>query len=144
MTTIAEFMATDHRHCDQSFADAEALVSRSDWNQGADRFQQFLGEMERHFSMEEEVLFPAFEEHTGQSAGPTQVMRSEHAQMRQLLQQMSQAVAGEDKEGYLGLSETLMIVMQQHNMKEEQMLYPMTDRALESDAQEVIRKMESV
>jgi iron-sulfur cluster repair protein YtfE (RIC family) len=144
MTTITEFMAADHRRCDHSFADAEALVSKSDWQQGAGRFQQFLSEMEHHFSMEEEVLFPAFEQHTGQTAGPTQVMRSEHTQMRQLLKEMSQAVAGEDRDGFLGLSETLMIIMQQHNMKEEQMLYRMADQVLASDVEGVIQRMGTI
>jgi hemerythrin-like domain-containing protein len=144
MTKITEFMESDHRRCDRSFADAEALVSKSEWEQGADRFGQFLDAMEHHFSMEEKVLFPAFEEHTGQTAGPTQVMRSEHTQMRQLLKDMSRALAGEDRDGYLGLSETLMIIMQQHNMKEEQMLYRMADQVLASDVEGVIQRMGAI
>jgi hemerythrin-like domain-containing protein len=144
MTTIAEFMATDHRRCDRSFADAEALVARSDWTQGAELFQRFVDEMEHHFSMEEQVLFPAFEEQTGQTAGPTQVMRSEHTQMRQLLKDLSQALAGKDRDGYLGLSETLMIIMQQHNMKEEQMLYRMADQVFASSVEAVLERMGSV
>ena len=36
----------------------------------------------QHFCAEEQVLFPAFEEQTGMLTGPTQVMRSEHMQLR--------------------------------------------------------------
>lgn len=144
MTTIVEHMATDHRRCDEIFADAEGLVAKSDWEPGTARFKEFREAMGHHFSMEEGVLFPAFEERSGQTMGPTEVMRGEHAQMRQLLEDMSQALAGRDRDSYLGLSETLMIIMQQHNMKEEKMLYPMADQLLGSDVEELLQEMEAI
>jgi len=94
--------------------------------------------------MEEEVLFPAFEARTGNSMGPTQVMRMEHAQMRGLLQEMASAVLAGNQNGFLGLSETLNMLMQQHNLKEENMLYPMSDRVLDSERDGLIRAMEAV
>ncbi len=100
--------------------------------------------MEHHFSMEESVLFPSFEERVGQTMGPTQMMRMEHTQMRQLFTDMAQAVEQRDRERYLGLSETLMMIMQQHNMKEEQMLYRMIDQAFGPESGELIEKMSQV
>ena len=41
--------------------------------------------MLRHFEMEEAVLFPAFEEATGMTQGPTMVMHAEHVQMKGVL-----------------------------------------------------------
>lgn len=64
------------------------------------------------------------------SAGPSQVMRFEHAQMRELLAQMNDAVARRDAGRFSGAAETLLVMMQQHNMKEENILYPMCDRTL--------------
>ena len=49
----------------------------------------------------------------------------EHQQVRALAQSLDELLAAEDKELFLGLSETLMVLIQQHNMKEEMMLYPM-------------------
>lgn len=144
MTTIVDSMATDHRRCDKIFAAAEALVAEVDWDAAAEQFKQFHVAMEHHFSMEEEVLFPAFEERTGQTMGPTQMMRMEHTQMRQLFTDMAQAVTKQDRDGYLGIAETLMIIMQQHNMKEEQMLYRMADQALGGDVEATLQKMELV
>ena len=76
--------------------------------------------------------------------GPTQMMRMEHIQMRQLFADMGQALTAQDKERCLGLAETLMMIMQQHNMKEERMLYPMTDQAFGSDASQVLERMDQV
>ncbi|MBT3836906.1 MAG: hemerythrin domain-containing protein, partial [Thiotrichales bacterium] len=89
---------------------------------------------------EEEILFSAFEEATGSAQGPTMVMRMEHEQMRSLLQNLQQAVESRDAEQALGVADTLMIMMQQHNMKEEQMLYPMIDRSL-PDTDSVMARM---
>ncbi|MCW8906386.1 MAG: hemerythrin domain-containing protein [Sedimenticola sp.] len=144
MTTITETMARDHRHCDELFAEAEELIAQGDWEQGREKFEAFRNTTENHFSMEEGVLFPGFEQRTGQSMGPTQVMRMEHVQMRQLMADMEDAVAHEDDERYLGLSETMMMVMQQHNMKEEQMLYPMADQAYATDAESALKEMKMI
>lgn len=144
MAKITETMAGDHRRCDHIFAEAEASVADADWEEGNARFQKFRQAMEHHFSMEEDVLFPSFEAATGMTAGPTQVMRMEHRQMRQLFTDMEQAVESRDRDLFLGVAETLMIIMQQHNMKEEQMLYPMTDDSLGGDADRIIARMESV
>ncbi len=57
---------------------------------------------------------------------------------------MERALTSRDRDGYLGLSETLMMIMQQHNMKEEQMLYPMTDQVIGTDADDVLKRMEGV
>ncbi len=144
MTTIVGYMTADHRRCDKIFALAEASVAQADWNSVGDQFLQLQQAMEHHFSMEEGALFPAFEARTGQTMGPTQVMRKEHEQMRQLLTEMSRAVTRQDRDNYLGMAETLMIIMQQHNMKEEQMLYRMADQALSGEVAEILRQMKSI
>ena len=64
--------------------------------------------------------------------GPTKVMRMEHQQMRNLLARMSEAVSSGDGEEILEVGETMMILMQQHNVKKEGILYPMADQHLAS------------
>jgi hemerythrin-like domain-containing protein len=62
------------------------------------------------------------------------MMRSEHEQIRALLFQMSDALTAQDGAQFLGLAETLMMLMQQHNMKEENILYPMMDQCIPDEA----------
>ena len=84
--------------------------------------------MLQHFALEEDSLFPAFEAATGSQIGPTMVMRNEHSQMRALMQDMAQLLSSEQAGDYLGCADTLLILMQQHNMKEENILYPMCNQ----------------
>ena len=143
MPSISEYMTKDHRDCDDVFAGAEAEVDREDWDNARELVRKFLDTMERHFLMEEQVLFPAFEQQTGIVHGPTTIMREEHQQIRQLLMQLQAALDERQREEYLDTAETLLIMMQQHNMKEEGMLYPMCDQQL-SDVEQIIRDMEQV
>ena len=119
-----------HKHCDEVFAGAEEACANGDWTAGEQAFAELNEQLEAHFTSEEDVLFPAFESATGMTSGPTEVMRGEHRQMRDLLAQMKEALASRDSDTFGGAAETLLILMQQHNMKEETILYPMCDTAL--------------
>jgi hemerythrin-like domain-containing protein len=130
--STTEVLHNHHKHCDELFADAEAAGLHGDWGASAASFTRLRDELEAHFATEEQVLFPAFEAATGMSGGPTQMMRFEHAQMRELIEQMQAALDRRGRDAFAGAAETLLVLMQQHNMKEENILYPMCDRTLEA------------
>jgi len=135
-------MMTDHHHeCDNYFASAENAVVKDNWAEAEASFLKFRTALLLHLRREEEVLFPAFEAETGQTVGPTRMMRMEHEQMREILEKMIDACNRHNRSDYIGNSETLMVLMQQHNMKEEHILYPMIDQALESKSDKLITKI---
>ncbi|SHK27485.1 hemerythrin domain-containing protein [Thermocrinis minervae] len=142
MFSITEYLTEEHRECDRIFAEAEGYVKEERWEEAQKSFATFKEETLKHFMREEDVLFPLFEARTGIIHGPTQVMRMEHAQARDLIERMEKALQERDKKSFFSIADTLMILIQQHNMKEEQILYPMCDQHL--DPAEVIPKMESV
>jgi iron-sulfur cluster repair protein YtfE (RIC family) len=144
MSFPTQVLPAHHRHCDDLFVAAEDAVGRGDWMAAATAFERFHAQMKAHFAAEEDLLFPAFEAAAGSSSGPTRVMRLEHEQMRPLLAQLDAACAARDGEGYAGVAETLLILMQQHNMKEENILYPMCDRVLGSQAERIGAQMSAL
>jgi len=144
MHSILEYMAKEHEKCDELFATAEQQVSKGNWKDANAAFNDFASATERHFLMEEQVLFRYIERTMGNSGGPIAVMRMEHSQMRSLLQTMAEMLEQENKDGFLGEAETLLILMQQHNMKEEQIVYPMAERILATGQEQVIAEMESL
>ena len=133
MTGIATLMTHDHRTCDESFARAETVAARKKWQEAGTELATFISALEAHFGAEENILFPRFEAVTGMTGGPTQVMRGEHAEMRSVLERMKDALERQDADDYAGEAETLLILMQQHNMKEENILYPMCDAQLSGE-----------
>ncbi len=130
MNDISQAFGEDHKLCDDAFAAAEEAALGGRWPEAATRLDKFLSQMETHLSVEEGALFPAFEAATGMTAGPTAVMRMEHEQMRSLFEGLRGAVRDRNADAFSGVGQTLLILLQQHNMKEEHMLYPMCDREL--------------
>ena len=144
MQTITEYMSADHQRCDNLFADAEAAATQDDLAATVAGFNAFHQAMIHHLTMEENIMFPAIEEATGMyMSGPTHVMRMEHGQMRGLFEDIEAALKEEDTQACAGLLDTLLVLMQQHNMKEEQMLYPMADRNLQ-DSEKILKQMDKM
>ena len=142
---ISQFMTQEHRDCDTAFAKAEQLAADGKWEEAEQAFLEFANDTLKHFKREEEELFPAFEAQTGSAEGPTQVMRYEHEQVRGLIGKLAEAIESQDRDAYLSLCESMMILLQQHNMKEEQMLYAMCDRVLPPELKtETLEKMKAV
>jgi uncharacterized protein (DUF2249 family) len=138
---ISELMEADHRRCDALYAAAEEAAREGELPAMRERFSEFALGMRRHFEMEEQCLFPEFDGRMGhRGQGPTAVMREEHAQMRGLLDQMALAAEEGDPEALAGAGETLLILMEQHNFKEEEMLYAMMDQVCGRDATPILQR----
>lgn len=144
MGVIGDFLATDHHRCDELFARAEEAAGSGDWPGCAAAFDGFREALEHHFGMEEKVLFPALEQRTGMAGGPTAVMRGEHEQMRALCGLLAESARHRSADEFLGHAETLLVLVQQHNLKEENILYPMADRSLGDAARTLVKRMGTV
>lgn len=134
MTAISDLYGQHHDTCDDAFSEAEAAGTEGRWDDARASLSCFVKLLEAHLASEEETLFPAFESATGMREGPTAVMRLEHSHMRALVERLGRALDAKDAAEFSSAAETLLILMQQHNMKEERMLYPMCDQALKGDS----------
>jgi hemerythrin-like domain-containing protein len=142
--SASEFFSDDHRHCDDAWAAVEQAAGSGDAALATTKWTEFAGRMRRHLAMEEEVLFPAIEDVTQmRGAGPTEVMRHEHRQMRGLLDEMARRADSKDFDGLLDQGDTLLMLIAQHNAKEEGVLYPMADSALAARWPELAQTLRS-
>jgi len=129
--SLHTFFEQDHRRCDALLVQLEEAADSGDTARIERAWKSFDTALRRHLAMEEETLFPAFEAASGMSnGGPTFVMRYEHGQMRGVLDLMAEAVRASDPDDLLGQGDTLHLLAQQHNAKEEGMLYPMAEQVL--------------
>jgi hemerythrin-like domain-containing protein len=138
---LTDFLTADHRRCDALFANAENAANDGDRNAARAAYAEFEAAMAQHLSIEESVLFPEFDARSGTVGGPTAVMRMEHEQMQAMMAQMRHALESGELDDFLGFAETLNILIQQHNMKEEQVLYPICDRVLADYAEALLERM---
>ena len=140
--SISRILGHHHRQCDELFASAESAAAGQRWDEARAQYGRFVAGMEWHIGTEESRLFPQLEQHMGSSAGPTAVMRREHAELRELLEAGRITLAAEDAAAFTGLAETLLTMLQQHNLKEEHILYRMCDSMLGAQGAELARALQ--
>lgn len=141
--SIVGYMSFDHKRCDELYADAESAWNDGDEAKATELLKAFDLGMKRHLGEEENILFPMFTEATGMVGGPVQVMLMEHEQMKGVLGQMLEALNDNDLETAVANGDTMVILMQQHNVKEEGILYPMIEQHTSGDVEEVIRSLQT-
>ncbi len=144
--TVFEYLEHDHRRLDAMLPLVERLTDSAAYARAAQRFGEFSCGLNHHIEAEERVLFPVFERLTGATSGPTTVMRAEHVEIRQYLTTGSAALQAEDAGQFRSAVEHLAGVLSMHNMKEEQILYPMTDQAAGGprERDDLVRRMQAV
>jgi iron-sulfur cluster repair protein YtfE (RIC family) len=141
-TTITDTLTADHRRCDLLLTQVDRTATTADWQGAGTEARAFADAMERHFRFEEDVLFQPLEAASPMAGGPTHVMRMEHMQIRHMLADLLDAVMARDADEYAGLSDTLHMLVQQHNAKEEGILYPLADRALGPDGAALLDRLD--
>ena len=126
-TTISAYYTDDHDRLAELFGQFRSSKT-NDPAAAREMFEEFKSGLERHIAWEEDILFPVFEAHTGMhETGPTAVMREEHRLIKHFLDtlgrklQRGDLATDEDETG-------LLTILEEHNSKEELILYPAIDR----------------
>lgn len=134
---IMDFMVQDHDRLDAIFRKFGNQKS-TNFLEAEKLFSEFKAGLERHIVWEEEILFPLFESHTGmREAGPTVVMRMEHRQIKQHLENIRVKIATKDT-ATTAQENSLIEILTAHNEKEEGALYPWFNGSLSAREQEEV------
>ncbi|MBI5970961.1 MAG: DUF2249 domain-containing protein [Deltaproteobacteria bacterium] len=143
--TVTDYLQTDHRRLDAIFERFSRAVKDGRWEEASKDFREFSLGLKRHIGVEEEILFPVFEEKTGmKDSGPTFVMREEHKDIKALLDSILSGTDAKNPAAVAKGMSALTNTLGDHNMKEEQILYPESDHFL-SDAErsDVIKRAQA-
>lgn len=145
METISSYLADDHHRCDKLLAKACTSVRAGEWPQAARDLSDFTDALERHLQLEDMIVFPAFEKAliriNGSASLPTAQMNTEHQRMRAVARRMSDSQATHDAGAFLDHAHTLALSLCLHGEKEEGVLYPLIDRMLQGQRDDVISAM---
>ncbi len=140
---ITAYFEADHDRLDGLF-NRYSEVKRQDVKKAKPYFREFLKGLKRHIVWEEDVLFPFFEQATGVTQGPTEVMRQEHRKIGAILDRLHDKVRAGNADTDVEEQEVLA-VLKPHNEKEERILYPALDQhASPEAASELFLKMEEI
>ena len=142
---VTEALEWDHDRLDALESGAFAARAAGDLALATRLFGDFARGLRRHIAFEEKLLFPAFESRADAPGfcGPTFVMRQEHREIEQRLHDMEcRFTTLEDS--LSGARHVFHDLMHEHNVKEERVLYPTTDRLLTAEERdELVRQIQA-
>ncbi len=124
---LNDFLTEDHDRLDEFL---ERFQERKAENpiEAAESWTRFVSSLKRHLLWEETILFPLFEQKTGQS-GLTDTLRAEHEEIREWLAALDDKVQQKDADSDHE-AEMLVNELGGHNAREEYALYPQLDKLL--------------
>jgi regulator of cell morphogenesis and NO signaling len=130
---ITEALRRDHQVFRGQFEDLEkAAQAGSAWSEIEERLDALYTPLDSHVQWEDELLFGALEPNLGPDSSLA-AMRKEHAEIENTFSLLEKCGNFGATEGYMS---HLLEVARSHFAKEEQMLFPMAEQALDTDTLE--------
>ncbi len=130
--SINEYLTEDHDRLDDLLERFQEWRVK-DFGRAKDFLTQFTLGLRRHLRWEETILFPLFEQKTGQT-GLTNTLQGEHDEIMQWLGALGQKV--EENDAACGHEEKMLVEeLGGHNAREEYALYPQLDKLLTEEEQ---------
>jgi len=103
-----------------------------------DAVRFFQQELPLHIDQEEDALFPPLEIHLGRDTGPCAVMRAEHEEISDLGEEFialaGDAFSEETWQAMVRVSSDVSNLLRSHLLKEEQILFPLSQQLLSAEA----------
>ena len=124
-------MAQDHAELDRRLDDVSRMVDDGELERADHHFSDVFEHAQRHLELEEHVVFPRFERLTGiDDDGPTALLRWEHREMRQALDDMLEALVRGNAVEFHRAREAYARLDSQHRVSEHRLMFPLIDQLL--------------
>jgi hemerythrin-like domain-containing protein len=113
----------------------DAAAQAANWPEATRLAGCYATALRRHADLEDEVLFPAYEQACGGFGdGPIAHMREEHVDVRRGIDQLLRAVTARDAAAVAAAREHMQQAAIEHHAKEEEILFPAIDELFPADA----------
>jgi iron-sulfur cluster repair protein YtfE (RIC family) len=141
MTEDANWLYHDHLDLEHLPNDCATSAKAEQWADAARLFGRLLDRLKGHMRLEEEVLFPAYEQLPGAPKEPTRSLRNDHDAMVRWCRDLHFSVQSQDSPAFLGAIESLRELLVWHDEKEEQLFLPMAGHSLFERREAVMERL---
>jgi iron-sulfur cluster repair protein YtfE (RIC family) len=141
MTDTANWLIHDHSKYEDLLAEFKDTVAIEDWKDADQLFRLLVTNLKGHMAMEEEVLYPAYEQASHLPQGPTQALRHEHDQIVKLVEDINRVIKTRDSTHMLDCVTYLEKCMIKHHEKEEDIFLPLASHVLDSNREAIMQKL---
>ena len=141
MNEDTNWLTHDHAEYEAILYDCQSAAEQEDWKTATRLFRELVSHIKLHMHMEEEVLYPAYEQTMNAPQGPTLALREEHDEIYRLLRDLSHVIKTNDSHLFLESLLPLEKVLFKHHEKEEEIFLPMASFVLLSQRDEIMRRL---
>ena len=138
---MSNWLNHDHQQFEMAVHRCRDLCDSEDWTALRDEFRQFAASYESHVRLEEDALFPMYEEQTQASSEPTDSLREDHAQIFRLTSHIEAALRRDDRQGIASDVALLYRTLSKHHEKEEEVFLPMASELLLADKDNILAEL---
>lgn len=141
MTRTDSWLVHEHALYENLLSRCRDAAEAEDWGSVDRAIRELATQLERHMTLEEEVLYPAYEASPHAPQGPTRALREEHAAIIRLIQDIARIIGSRDSDAVLESLVQLEYRMITHHEKEEDIFLPMASHILNGSREELLRRL---
>jgi hemerythrin-like domain-containing protein len=141
MNSADSWLVHDHSLYEELLTQSQDAADIGDWEAVDHIFKEMINSLKQHMTLEEEVLYPAYEARFQTHYSPTEALREEHSKIVRFVRDMLQVIKSRDSEHVLDCLYRLEDLMIKHHEKEEDIFLPMASIILEDNRDELTEKL---
>jgi hemerythrin-like domain-containing protein len=144
MSGASNWLVHDHEHYDIALTECEEIAEEGLWGDAIEVYQRFVEDLKLHMRMEDEVLYPRFEEYYGDPTGELAYLSAEHDNIARLLHDLTHVIQRKDYEHFLVSLKPLHKALKQHNDNEESLFLSLQDDSILMDREEIMERLNAI
>jgi len=144
MSDSSNWLIHDHRNYEAALKACEIAAGVEEWKEAVQRFDDFVADIKMHMRMEDEVLYPFFKEEVGDPNDEIGELTDEHDRVAQLLRDLAIVIKNKNYDHFEECLEPLYKTLTEHNAHEEAVFRRMSDHALLTRRDEILRRLEAL
>lgn len=134
----------DHLDLEELLDAAAATTRRHEWETVEHMVITLVDRLKGHMRVEEEVLFPAYEQVPGAPTQPTEALRRDHDAMVNWCRDLYYAAQAQNPTAFLNSLQTLRDLLAEHDKKEESFFLPMAGHTLAQEKAAILERLKAL
>ena len=141
MNKTSNWLIHDHRKYDEMLTQCEMAAEMADWKDAVRLFNEFTTDLKLHMQMEDEVLYPLFEQKDADPENEMTGLHEEHENIVRLLRDLACVIKNKNIDHFMESLEPLHETMNEHNMHEEAVFLSLGSDSLLTRRDEIMDKL---
>ena len=138
---VEPWLNHDHKQFESAVYCCRSVCDDEDWGTVRNLFQDFLSSYVMHMQLEEDVLFPMYEERAETPTGAIISLREDHAQILGLAKHIRDLLERGDTQSVPNHMSSLYRLVTKHHKNEEEIFLPMARETLLSDKDKMLSEL---